>query len=122
MEGTDPLFLAGSEDGSTAAGVAGGPLVLTDTPRRREANFGVGTFGTSHTLTGTEPLRIAKPTRDYGYAGDRSAEAVAVIQGVRSIGASSSASDADSYPRSDPGSMPYAAFDGTLGTQWRRTP
>ena len=119
MGGTDPFVLAGSEDGSTADGVAGGPLVLTDTPRRREANFGVGTFGTSHTLTGAEPLRIAKPTRDYGYAGDPSAEAVAVIQGVRSIGASSSASDADSYPRSDPGSMPYAAFDGTLGTQWR---
>ena len=115
-------FVTLPQEGGTAAGPATGPLVLTDTPRRREANFGVGTFGTSQTLTESDPLRIAKPTRDYGFSGDADTASVAVTGGVRSISASSSASDSDSYPQSDPGSMPYAAFDGSMATQWRPNP
>ncbi len=119
MAGADP-FVRDATPGVAAD--VGGPVVLTDTPRRREANFGVGTFGSSQTLTASDPLRIVKPTRDYGYSGDGPGESVAVIGGVRAISASSSAADADAYPRSDPGSMPFAAFDGDLGTQWRPNP
>ncbi len=121
MPRTGQFVTLPQQDG-TAAAPARVPLVLTDTPRRREANFGVGTFGSSQTLTETDPLRIAKPTRDYGFSGDADTTAVAVTGGVRSISASSSASDSDSYPQSDPGSMPYAAFDGSMETEWRPNP
>ncbi len=101
---------------------AGGARILTDTPRRREVNFGIGTFGASQTLTLADPLRIAKPTRDYGSSDTPGAQASARYDGAVSISASSSASDADSYPRSDPGAMPYSAFDTSMATEWRPNP
>ena len=125
--------VAGVEGGSPGASVlvdataatsvddpALGPRVLTDTPRRRETNFGIGTFGSSQTLGVDDPLRIAKPVRDYGAVDG--AEATARYLGVRSITASSSAADADAYPRTDPGAMPFAAFDGMEETGWRPNP
>ena len=99
-----------------------GTRVLTDTPRRHEANFGLGTRGISQTLTRADPLRISKPTRDYGWSDAPGAEAVAGWRGVRSVAASSSASDADAYPASDPGAMPYAAFDHSDRSVWRPNP
>lgn len=107
---------------STVAEAAAGPRVLTDSPRRREVNFGIGTFGASQTLAPEDPLRISKPARDYGAGTTPGDLASARLGGVASISASSSASDADSYPRSDPAAMPYAAFDGTLSTGWRPNP
>ena len=99
---------------------SGGRTMLTDTPRRREANFGIGTFGASQTLSPTDPLRIVKPARDYG--AEPQGEAVARYLGVQSLTASSSASDADAYPHADPGSLPYSAFDGVASTGWRPNP
>ena len=119
MDGADP-FIRDATPGPWPTSV--GPWSSPTLRRRREANFGVGTFGSSQTLTASDPLRIVKPTRDYGSSGDEPGESVAVIGGVRAISASSSAADADAYPRSDPGSMPFAAFDGDLGTQWRPNP
>ncbi|HET9021721.1 MAG TPA: alpha-(1-_3)-arabinofuranosyltransferase family protein [Ornithinibacter sp.] len=111
----------GAGDTGQAAALGAGQLkILTDTARRREVNFGIGTFGASHTLTPEDPLRIVKPARDYREQGD--AESVARYLGVESLSASSSASDADAYPRSDPAAMPYAAFDGNASTGWRPNP
>ncbi len=115
----DAVMASGATPMSPAAG---GARVLTDTPRRREVNFGIGTFGASETLTLTDPLRISKPTRDYGSSDAPGTEAYARYDGAVSISASSSASDADSYPRSDPGAMPYSAFDTSMATEWRPNP
>jgi arabinofuranan 3-O-arabinosyltransferase len=109
-------------DGSTAAVEdVRGPRVLTDTPRRRETNFGTGAFGSSQTLAADDPLRLDKPVLDYT-TWPPSAGAGAVVSGVDAVRASSSASDADAYPRTDPGAMPYAAVDGDPATAWRPNP
>ncbi len=108
--------------GPAAPAVADGPRVLTDTPARREVNFGIGAFGASQTLTPEDPLRIDKKVRDYGASDRLGAQAVARLDGARSITASSSASDADAYPVTDRAAMPYAAFDGDELTEWRPNP
>lgn len=91
--------------------------VLTDTPRLREANFAGGASNLSATLAPTDPLRIAKPRRDYA-AGDLP-EAFVRLDGARSVSASSSAADAEELTGVDQGAMPYSAFDGTRRTAWR---
>ena len=119
------VSVVGTPDAVTAPAArraAGGPRVLTDTPRRREENFGIGTFGVSQTLAVDDPLRISKPARDYGASSQPGAEATARLVGAASVTASSSASDADSYPGSDPAAMPYSAFDASLRTLWRPNP
>lgn len=116
-------------DGSTLVGVGRapappevtGPVVLTDTPRRREVNVGVGAFGTSFTLSDTDPRRLTTPTRDYGADDTPGAQAQAGGGDVV-ITASSSAGDATAGPRPDPAAQPYAAFDASLTTMWRPDP
>ena len=108
-------------DPSAPVEEASGPRVLTDTPRRRETNFGTGTFGSSQTLTADDPLRLDKPVLDYT-TWPASAGVGAVISGVDALRASSSASDADTHPRTEPGAMPYAAIDGDPATAWLPNP
>ncbi len=97
-----------------------GPVVLTDTPRRREVNVGVGAFGTSFTLSYEDPRRLATPTRDYSADDRLGAEATATSD--VGITASSSAGDAGAGPRPDRAAQPYAAFDASLVTAWRPDP
>ncbi len=100
---------------------AGGPRVLTDTPRRRETNFGTGALGSSQTLAAGDPLRLDKPVLDYSTWPESDA-ATALVTGVSALTASSSAADADAFPRTDPGSMPFAAVDGDPDSAWRPNP
>jgi arabinofuranan 3-O-arabinosyltransferase len=116
-----PVGVSTLDPSSATIDSGSGPRVLTDTPRRRETNFGTGAFGSSQTLTADDPLRLDKPVLDYA-SWPESDAAVAVLSGVESLGASSSASDADAYPRSDPGAMPYAAVDGDPATSWHPNP
>lgn len=106
---------------STASGLTG-PVILTDSPRRREVNVGVGAFGGSATLSLEDPLRIEKPVRDYGSSELAGAEAVAAMLGGTRLSASSSASDADASPAPDVSAAPFAAFDGSRTTLWRPNP
>ena len=122
LPGVDDLATTTVAPGGGPVPLAKGTTVLTDTPRRREANFGLGTRGISHTLTAQDPMRISKPTRDYGWSDAPGAEAVARWTGVNSVSASSSASDADAYPASDPAAMPFAAFDTSDRSVWRPNP
>ncbi|HET7277408.1 MAG TPA: alpha-(1-_3)-arabinofuranosyltransferase family protein [Dermatophilaceae bacterium] len=96
------------------------PVILTDTPRRREANFAAGVDGYSATLTPSDALRIDKPQRDYTIA-PGVAEAAARTIGGR-LTASSSASDPGVRGGSDPGAMPFSAVDGDPQTAWRPNP
>ncbi len=128
--GAEASFLPGVADLATTVlaadgpevAAAGGVTVLTDTPRRREANFGLGTPGISQTLALDEPLRISKPTRDYGWSDAPGAEAAVRWYGARSVTASSSAADADAYPRPDQSAMPFSALDDSDRTLWRPNP
>ncbi len=118
--GLDGAAIGVSSLDPTTAQVADevGRHVLTDTPRLRETNFGIGAFGSSQTLSPHDPLRLDKPVLDYT-SWSRSAAATASIRGVDVLRASSSSADADAYPRTDPGTMPYAAVDGDPTTAWR---
>ena len=128
--GAEAVGLPGVDDLATTVVAAGGGAppgaeglrVLTDTPRRHEANFGLGTRGISQTLALDDPLRLSKPTRNYGWSDTPGAEAAVRWTGATRVTASSSASDADAYPAADPAAMPYAAFDDSRRTAWRPNP
>lgn len=99
-----------------------GSVVLTDSPARREVNVGIGAFGASYTLSPSDETRIRKAVRDYGSDDTPGAEAVAgVLSGVQ-VSASTSAGDADAWPKTDPGSLPFAAFDASARTAWHPRP
>ncbi len=112
-----PTVVAGQDQ---QAGLRDLPVILTDTPRRREANFAAGVSGYSATLTPFDPLRIDKPQRDYSVA-PGVAEAAARTIGGR-LTASSSASEPGVRGGSDPAAMPFSAVDGDPQTAWRPNP
>ena len=93
------------------------PTVLTDSLRRREVTFGRQTDNSSATLGAEDPYRLANRAHDYLPPGAAAEQAVATYTGGRPL-ASSSASDVDSFSRTDPARSPYAAVDGAPGTAW----
>jgi arabinofuranan 3-O-arabinosyltransferase len=105
--------------GDVTGGFSPGQTVLTDTLRRREANYGAGALDTSATLTLDEPRRMASSDRDYlPFPGDDH-QSFARLIGAKAISASSSASDPDAFGGSVHAEQPYAAFDGDPQTAWR---
>jgi arabinofuranan 3-O-arabinosyltransferase len=103
---------------AVVAPVGPGPVLLTDGLRRREQNPGRVRDNVSQTLTAGEAPRQARPALDilpFPAAGHQS---VAVLQGVSSVTASTSASYADAYGSSVPSFQPFAAIDGDPDTAW----
>ncbi|WP_324141651.1 alpha-(1-_3)-arabinofuranosyltransferase domain-containing protein [Intrasporangium sp.] len=91
------------------------PTVLTDGIRRREVNFGEPAHNTSGLLEASDPGRSGRAVIDYAVPGVAS---VLEWQGVSSVTASSSASDAYATLRIGPGHGPAQALDGESRTRW----
>ncbi|MCW2599004.1 MAG: hypothetical protein JWM02_833 [Frankiales bacterium] len=107
-------------DAGKVPGLASTPTVLTDGLRRREVFFGgVQNESTSATLTSTDPFRLTAPAHDYLMPGAAADQTTARVLGARSVGASSSASDAGALGGAQRAHLPFAAVDGELTTSWR---
>ena len=85
LPGVDDLPTSVIAPGGTKAPAAGGLRVLTDTPRRHEVNFGLGTKGVSQTLAPDDPLLISKPDTGLRMLYSPGAEAVARLSGAESV-------------------------------------
>jgi len=107
--GSDRLAL-----GDLAQGL---PEVVTDGLRRRDVAFGSSGATTSEVLADGDPGTTGRRTIDY--ISDRTAaQTVTRWRGVRSVTASSSASDAGATLRLGPGTGPAAALDADPLTRW----
>ncbi|MCE1178618.1 MAG: DUF3367 domain-containing protein [Micrococcales bacterium] len=122
QEGQRPAVLTSDNESLTALERAEtGRYLLTDTPRRRETNFGDGAAAYSQTLTDADPPRIFKRRLDYGLGDGNGAAPTVSAQWGRGgqVTASSSASDADAWPTPRQSAMPFSAVDGDERTAWR---
>ncbi|PRY61527.1 arabinofuranan 3-O-arabinosyltransferase [Knoellia remsis] len=109
-------FVLGSD--ASAAGVeTPGRYVLTDGLRRREVNFGEVTDNTSPVLGADESPRQDRRVTDY-VADPLAAQTTTAWDGIRSVTASTSASDVDATLRAGPSTRPAAALDGDFTTRW----
>jgi arabinofuranan 3-O-arabinosyltransferase len=104
---------------SDAPGQPADASVVTDSLRRRVINFGEVRTSYSPTLTATDPAPTFEAAGDFTEPGWSRYQSVARYQGIRSVTASSSASDIGSIPANwASGTMPYSALDGDLRTMW----
>ncbi|HEU5156455.1 MAG TPA: alpha-(1-_3)-arabinofuranosyltransferase [Streptosporangiaceae bacterium] len=116
LDGDRPVLFNG--DGG-AADIPGSDTVVTDTLRRREVNFADVRKGSSPTLTETDRYKGSSRVKDLIEPDWRQYETVARLIGIRSVTASSSASDITSLPQlRSAGQQPYAAIDGDAHTTW----
>jgi arabinofuranan 3-O-arabinosyltransferase len=107
-----------NDDGG-ATDIPGADTVVTDTLRRREVNFADVRKGSSPTLTETDRYKGSARVKDLIDPGWSQYETVARLYGIRSVTASSSASDITSLPQlRSAGQQPYAAIDGDAHTTW----
>lgn len=97
-------------------------LVVTDSLRRRDVNFGRNDNAASQTLTATAPRRVPKTVGDYLPSWASGQQTVVTYQGINDVNASTSAADATASIRSVPGDQPYAALDRDDATAWRTAP
>jgi arabinofuranan 3-O-arabinosyltransferase len=105
--------------GTIAAGAGtGGPWLVSDGLRRRERNPGQVRDNVSQTLTAGETARQPRSALDILPFPAADHQTVAVLQGVQSVTASTSASYADAYGGSVPSYQPFAAIDGDENTAW----
>ncbi|MFC5287028.1 alpha-(1-_3)-arabinofuranosyltransferase family protein [Actinokineospora guangxiensis] len=115
-----PLLDAGLIDPAAPAVLAGdggdGAVVATDGLRRRERDVGSVHDNLSHTLTEAEGGRL--PRRSLDLLPFQQDQTVAVLRGIRSVTASTSAAFADAVGASDPSRLPFAAVDGDPATAW----
>lgn len=115
--GDEPTVLAAdAPDGPT------GQLLLTDGLRRVETTFARVHDARSATLAADDDGRRGAPARDYVRAADEAWETTSRILGARSVEASGSRAYADSGGPVQPETLPYAAFDGRVETQWESGP
>jgi len=114
-----PTVLAGDGD---AAVPSSAPLVVTDSPRRQEVQFGRLDDAVSATLTRDEPTRLHGPAPDYLWPGAAGRLVVADIAGARAVRASSARSYPDSFGPTLPENQPFAAIDSSSATSWRSDP
>ena len=91
--------------------------MLTDGQRRREVDFGSAADNTSQLLAADDPGRSGT-LRHRLHLDATAGQTTLQWQGVRSVTASSSASDATATLRLGPASGPAAALDGDLRTRW----
>jgi arabinofuranan 3-O-arabinosyltransferase len=118
--GGRPAVLAA--DAAQLPGAAAAPTVLTDGLRRREVFFGRSADNVSQTLTRSDALTAGGAAPDYLATGWEGHQTVAAAVGVRSVTASSSASDAIAVGGARQDRNPWAALDGDLTTAWRSDP
>jgi arabinofuranan 3-O-arabinosyltransferase len=111
--GDEPAVLA-----ADAPDDAQSRLLLTDGLRRREATFARVHDGRSATLSASDDGLRGAPARDYVRDDDARWETTARILGARAVDASGSRAFADTTGPVLPETLPYAAFDGRLETQW----
>ena len=96
-----------------AAGLPGGPLTVTDTPKRRESDYGRVDDHSSAIRTADEPRRTLNRLPDYPAEG--------LVDGTwagATVAASSSAADATQLGTVLPGAGTAAAVDGDKNTSW----
>ncbi|KQV69779.1 hypothetical protein ASC64_08115 [Nocardioides sp. Root122] len=116
----EPTVLATDADQDVAPS---GPLVLTDGYRDRERFFGQLHDGYSATTLPDEPRHSEHPTKDfYVNKGDDRWRTRAVLDGARSVVASSSMGDANGAGGARPAQSAFAAVDGDDSTQWASNP
>lgn len=104
--------------GSDAADLAGG-LVVTDTPRRTEVQFGLMRDNRSATLTTEEEYTSPRRVHDYEVAGSDLPIRARMEAGTVQASASSSRSEVTAPLAIDPSSVPRSAIDGDPATAWR---
>jgi arabinofuranan 3-O-arabinosyltransferase len=112
--GEGPVLLNDDGPGQPAAG-----QVNTDTLRKRVVNFGELRTNFSPTLAANQTGNTFLSTDDFTEPGWGKYEAVARYAGIKSVTASSSASDITAFPSQwSTAGQPYAAFDGNADTAW----
>jgi arabinofuranan 3-O-arabinosyltransferase len=101
---------------------AGQPVaasVVTDSLRRRVVNFGELRTNFSPTLAAGQVAQTFLSADDFTEPAWDKYEAVAQYTGIKSMTASSSASDITAFPTQwTTAGLPYAAFDGNASTAW----
>ena len=117
LYGVDGAAVLGSDIDGHGDLLAAAPQVLTDGQQRREVFYGRATHNTSPVLAPDDPGRLGR--RALNYVSDASS-GVTVLNwaGVKSVQASSSASDANAGLRLGTAYSPAAALDGDPGTRW----
>jgi arabinofuranan 3-O-arabinosyltransferase len=110
-----PTILAGDLGKQTPPG----PVVITDSLRRRDVSFGTLHDNTSETLGASDPFVIPAAAHDYLPSWGDSQLTVAQYSGISSITASSSQSEPTTIAGSRTEHQPYAAIDGDPSTSWR---
>jgi arabinofuranan 3-O-arabinosyltransferase len=113
-----PVVLAGDVPTGAGNGLGYAQAAVTDDLRRREVSLPDGPEYSSATLTKDDPLRLSRALRDNLPEGTSGGETVAVLNGVRRVGASSSASDPNGLVTPVPADQPFAAVDGLADTAW----
>lgn len=96
----------------------GAPLILTDGLRDRERFFGRVHDGTSATITPGDERRTGNPVRDYELEDQSRWSTTVRLTGARALSASSSLSDANAAGGAQPGTLPFAAVDGSRASAW----
>ncbi|WLS47188.1 alpha-(1-_3)-arabinofuranosyltransferase family protein [Micromonospora profundi] len=112
--GNRPVILDGDAPQATDAGV-----VLADSLRKREVDFGLVRGNTSRTLTPQEQPQLARLENDIIDPAWKSSVTSSGYTGVTSVRASSSAADVGGPAGlRDPSATPFSAIDGDNGTSW----
>ncbi len=113
-----PTILAGDLPSSTPPG----PVVATDSLRRREVAFGELHDNVSATMTRTQPYDSQAPAHDYLPSWAPNWMTTASYLGINAVEASSSAAQARVAGGNRPEHLPFAAVDGDPGTSWWTAP
>lgn len=116
--GSAPTILAGDLGNRQVSG----PVTLTDGLRRREIAFGRSQDTTSATMTADDPWTIPGAAHDYLPSWGEQRTTTMRYEGVKSITASSSWSQALPLSGTRPQHQPFAAMDGDLATSWKTPP
>ncbi|QVT80746.1 Alpha-(1-_3)-arabinofuranosyltransferase [Nocardioides aquaticus] len=95
-----------------------GSVVLTDGLRARERAFGRLHDGASAVVTPGDSRRTTSPVPDYLPEAAEGWTTSAQLEGARTVSATSSRSDAGTPGGSDRGTLPFAAVDGSMGSEW----
>ena len=115
----DALDAAAAVPAAAILAPGSGPTrLVTDTPVRREADFGRVDNHASAALSLSDPLRLNNPARDYLAPGMDSWATVAAPGGGVQVAASSSLADAGTAAGTSPQNAPFAAVDSQESTQW----
>lgn len=121
LAGQPPLGPALLESDARRAGLAEGPVVVTDTPTDREVDFGRVDNHSSAIRTPQDRRLTQNAVPDYPVPGQPLVHGEWLLDGQPgelNVSASGSASDATQLGQSAPGSSPAAAFDGDTNTAW----